>query len=69
MYYMRDANGNLVYHAGQPTTAQVGAFTGKAGSITRTRKGATRRSGNGRRNYLDTNGEVVMYSAARIVVD
>lgn len=49
------------------TKDTVGAHEGRAGTVTRNRKGATRRKPNGRRFYNDYEMVVDAYMAAKVV--
>jgi hypothetical protein len=49
------------------TKDTVGAHEGRAGTVVRTRKGATRRMPNGRRFYNDYEMIVDAYMAAKVV--
>jgi len=51
-YWVRKADGSLEGYANKPTGLNSGSYQGKAGSIRRNRKGATRRLANGSRRYV-----------------
>ena len=61
--WVRGEDGQLVKVAlATVAAAELGSFQGRAGSLRRSRKGATRRLANGRRNYIAPwNGRVVSY--------
>lgn len=61
-YHYARIDGILTKVQGKPSASTIGKFEGKVGTVTRSRKGATRRKPNGSRTYIAPHdNEVVMY--------
>ena len=66
-YFTRNESGTLDMNYGKPKADEVGRFTGKVGSVRRSRRGVATRMPNGSRRYdagklsQDLTSEVVAY--------